>query len=57
VISHAACDRVGVVVGPVAALLGAGGPVLTVARRRGRSILIERGWTIDDVLSWTGGDR
>ncbi len=54
VVAYVACDGVGAAVGEVAALLGVSGPAATAARRRGRALVDAHGWSIDEVLSWTG---
>jgi hypothetical protein len=53
-ISHVACDGVGVPCETVAPLLGVTSQAVSFARRRGREALSEKGWSIDDVLSWRG---
>lgn len=52
IVAHVACDGAGVPVADVAAVLGVTGSALSNARRRGRALLLARGWSIDDVLSW-----
>ncbi len=52
IVAHVACDGAGLSVAEVAAVLGVSGSALPAARRRGRALLLARGWSIDDVLSW-----
>jgi putative transposase len=54
VIAHVACDVAGVSAVDAARLLGVGAAALTAARRRGRVLVVSKGWSVDDVLSWGG---
>lgn len=54
VIVYVVCDGAALSVTAAARLLGVSDTAVGAARRRGRDLLAELGWTIEDVLSWSG---
>lgn len=52
IVAHVAYDGLGLSAATVAALAGVGGTALPAARRRGRALLLSRGWTVEGVLAW-----